>query len=40
MDFDNMFTNIPFGKVKKIIREYYHLIENETTVPVDIFLAF
>lgn len=37
-DFDNMYTNINFGKTKNIIREYYHLIAEETTVPVDIFL--
>lgn len=38
MDFDNMYTNIPFGKVKKLIRQFYYLIENETTMPVDVFL--
>lgn len=38
MDFDNMYTNIPFGKVKKLIREFYYLIENETTMPINVFL--
>lgn len=33
-----MFTNIPFQKTKDIIRKYYHLIEKETSVPVDLFL--
>lgn len=37
-DFDNMFTNIPFEMTKEIIRKYYHLIEAETSMPVDVFL--
>lgn len=37
-DYDNMFTNIPFGTTKKIIREFYYLIEKETSMPVDVFL--
>lgn len=37
-DFDSMYTNINFGKTKEIIKEYYHLIAKETSVPMDIFL--
>lgn len=37
-DFENMFTNIPFQKTKEIIRKYYHLIREETYMPVDVFL--
>ena len=37
-DFDNMYTNINFGKTKNIIKKYYHLIAEETTVPINIFL--
>lgn len=37
-DFDSMFTNIPFQRTKEIIKKYYHLIEKETTMPVEIFL--
>lgn len=37
-DYDNMFTNINFGKTKSISREFYHLIEKETTIPVEVFI--
>lgn len=37
-DFDSMFTNIPFQKTKEIVRRYYHLIQRETTMPVEVFL--
>lgn len=37
-DFSSMFTNIPFDIAKSIIREFYLLIERETTVPVDLFI--
>jgi len=37
-DYDSMFTNIPFGKAKKIIELNYDIIENETSVPKDIFM--
>lgn len=37
-DFDSMFTNIPFQKTKEIVRKYYYLIQNETSMPVDVFL--
>lgn len=40
MDFDacSLFTNVSFGRTKLIIRKYYHLIAQETTVPVELFL--
>lgn len=37
-DYDNMFTNIPFQETKRIVRKYYHLISETTSVPVDIFI--
>lgn len=38
LDFDNMFTNIPFSTTKEIIRKLYCLIKRETTMPADMFL--
>lgn len=38
LDFDSMYTNIPFGKVKQVIMVFYHLISKETSVPLDVFL--
>lgn len=38
LDFESMFTNIPFQKTKGIIQEYYYLIQNETSMPEDVFL--
>lgn len=32
-DYNNMFTNIPFGTTKTITKELYHLIVKETTMP-------
>lgn len=37
-DYESMFINIPFEKTKNIIRQFYHLIERETSIPVDVFL--
>lgn len=37
-DFDNMFTNIPCQLVKDVIREYYYLVQGETTLPMEEFL--
>lgn len=37
-DYDSMYTNIPIAVTKEIIRNNYHLLENVTTVPVEIFL--
>lgn len=37
-DYDNMFTNIPFHEAKKVIEMNYHLIENVTSVPNEVFI--
>lgn len=37
-DFESMFTNISFQITKDIIEKYYYLIQEETTVPLDVFL--
>lgn len=37
-DYESMFTNIPLGYTKKMISTNYGLIQQETCVPVDIFL--
>lgn len=31
-DFDSMFTNILFQRTKEIIKKYYHLIEQDTSI--------
>lgn len=33
-----MFTNIPLNEAITIIRKYYFLIQEETNVPVDLFI--
>lgn len=37
-DFDSMYTNVPIGKAKEIIRKYYDLIESTTSVSLEVFL--
>lgn len=37
-DYSSMFTNIPFEDAKLIIRKFYFLIRDATSVPVDIFI--
>lgn len=37
-DFDSMFTNIPFQTTKGIIEKLYYLIEDETSMPVNVFI--
>lgn len=38
LDYDSMFTNVDVDKTMGIIAEFYHLIENETSVPCSTFL--
>lgn len=38
LDFDSMFTNIPFQKTKSIVTKYYHLIQSKTSMPLELFL--
>lgn len=37
-DFDSMFTNIPFSKTKYVIRKYFHLLREHTSMECDLFL--
>lgn len=37
-DYSSMFTNIPFDVAKSIIKDFYFLIQNETSVPVELFI--